>query len=103
MHPAFYGCTYPFGEVAGIHECGSVPPADLGHCFGLLAGKNGIGGDHDQAVSELREKPDIVIVVTDGWGPAPTNEPQGYKTIWLEVGRDATPPCEWGDHIKLED
>jgi predicted metal-dependent peptidase len=54
------------------------------------------------AIEALRVRPDIVIVVTDGWGNAPSVAPKGYKTIWLEVGKGSTSPCDWGTHIKLE-
>jgi predicted metal-dependent peptidase len=52
-------------------------------------------------VDTLPRKPDLVVVCTDGWGPAPA-DPPGYATTWVLVGAGATAPCRWGDHVYVE-
>lgn len=51
--------------------------------------------------ASANNKYDVVVVVTDGGGPAPQNRPAGYETIWVEVGHYAMSPCEWGEHVRI--
>jgi len=39
------------------------------------------------AVAEMKPKPNVVIVLTDGGGPAPASAPPGVTVIWVLVGR----------------
>lgn len=54
-----------------------------------------------EALSRKRPRPDVVVVCTDGMGPAPA-EPPPYRVIWLLVGPCRRSPCDWGEQIELE-
>lgn len=56
-----------------------------------------------EAVRKTRkqEKPDVVIVATDGDGSAPARAPDGVKVIWLLVGHKSK-PCNWGEIIECD-
>ncbi|PCJ25649.1 MAG: hypothetical protein COA94_06110 [Rickettsiales bacterium] len=56
-----------------------------------------------EMVDRMNPKPDIVVVATDGGGPAPASAPRGYKVIWLLTGEYSQSPCDWGFHIKVGD
>ena len=56
------------------------------------------------------ERPHVVIVATDGDGPAPHEPPRDVTVIWLLVGSHAVTPyasggnrVEWGEKIWLKD
>lgn len=51
----------------------------------------------------LHDQPDVLVFVTDGMGPAPELEPQGYRTIWVLVGPYRQAPCTWGKVIEIDD
>lgn len=55
------------------------------------------------AAMPIHERPDILIFVTDGQGPAPKIAPPNMKVVWLLVGTYATSPCDWGDQIFVEE
>lgn len=55
-----------------------------------------------EAVEKSKRKPSVVIVITDGDGDAPAEEPAGVKTIWLLTGRHAHVPCSWGTVIMVD-
>jgi predicted metal-dependent peptidase len=55
------------------------------------------------AMEKARYRPDVVVFITDGVGPAPEVEPTWCKTIWLLVGQHRQRPCAWGSFIELED
>lgn len=65
----------------------------------------GGGGTDFRPVFDLmdkrNEKPDILIFLTDGMGPAP-QAPPFYKVIWILIGAYKQPPCDWGEQIFLE-
>ncbi len=47
-----------------------------------------------------RRSTDVLIVVTDGYGGAPTVAPKGYKVIWAIInGRS---PVKWGSVVEIE-
>lgn len=52
-------------------------------------------------LSLQRPRPDVVVIITDGMGPAPVEEPP-YKVIWLLVGPYKQRPCEWGECIEID-
>jgi len=54
------------------------------------------------ALTQRRPRPEIVIVMTDGWGPAPAEPPAWTRVIWVLVGEGAHEPCTWGRMIKVE-
>jgi predicted metal-dependent peptidase len=48
-------------------------------------------------------KPDIVIFMTDGYGPAPSKAPVGVTVIWLLMGSwGCTKPASWGEAIEVK-
>lgn len=51
------------------------------------------------AVEKLRPRPGLVVYVTDGQGTAPERAPEGFKVIWVLVGRYAQEAAEWGESI----
>jgi predicted metal-dependent peptidase len=74
--------------------------------------KGGGGTDFVPAFDHLvRHRPGVTIVVTDGHGPAPDDEPRWTDTVWLLVGKDTRTPypasrpfggdVQWGEVIKV--
>lgn len=55
-----------------------------------------------EALEKRRPKPEVVIFATDGYGPAPAEQPEGMKTIWLLIGGDKA-PATWGEAIVVDD
>lgn len=55
------------------------------------------------AADALRPRPDLLIYITDGYGPAPRQPPERMVVIWLLVGKDATRPTSWGHVIHVEE
>jgi predicted metal-dependent peptidase len=50
-------------------------------------------------VRELKPKPDMVVVITDGDGPAPKVAPRGLCVIWVIVPCGYRRPAPWGHLI----
>lgn len=55
-----------------------------------------------EQVLNWKNKPDLMVIFTDGYGPAPETPPPGIKTIWLLTGSNSTKPCNWGTHITID-
>lgn len=55
-----------------------------------------------ELAAQSRKKPNVLIFITDGMGPAPESEPKEFKTIWVLCGPHKTPPCNWGAQICIE-
>jgi predicted metal-dependent peptidase len=55
-----------------------------------------------EAVVKDHPKPDVVIFITDGMGPAP-EEPPPCKVIWVLVGPYRSTPATWGEIIEIDD
>lgn len=59
------------------------------------------------ALSSRKRRPEIVVFITDGCGPAPEQQPDGMKTIWVLVGAHKQHPttgggqCTWGEFIEV--
>lgn len=51
------------------------------------------------AAEKIRPKPQVCIVITDGWTPWPDRSPQGIKIIVVLVGDGEAP--EWAKTIKI--
>jgi predicted metal-dependent peptidase len=68
----------------------------------------GGGGTDFRPVFELLERrssgrPDVVIYMTDGYGPAPARPPAGMLVIWLLMGRwGHKKPCNWGEVLEVK-
>ncbi len=64
-----------------------------------------------EAIKKMKNRPDILVIGTDGCGPAPRLNPlPNTKTIWLLVGRDARrptygrgKPIQWGEFITVKE
>lgn len=53
-----------------------------------------------EALKSLRPKPDMLILITDGDGPAPKVPPRGVEVIWLIVPSAwRRRPTRWGHYI----
>jgi predicted metal-dependent peptidase len=46
--------------------------------------------------------PEVIIFITDGYGPAPAQAPRGVHTIWVLIGGNETAPATWGDVIVVD-
>ena len=68
----------------------------------------GGGGTDFRPVFRMLEKrttgkPDIVVYMTDGYGPAPHRAPKGMHVIWLLMGSYGfKKPCNWGTAIEVK-
>lgn len=64
--------------------------------------KGGGGTDFRPVFDELEKRrgnrPELLVFLTDGYGPAPEKQPS-FKTIWFLVGPNTTPPAKWGETI----
>lgn len=64
-----------------------------------------------KAIEKLKKRPDILVIGTDGCGPAPRFNPlPNVKVIWLLVGRSAQRPyykrgefIQWGEFITIQE
>ena len=56
-----------------------------------------------EAVDDMPQPPDVLIIATDGGGPAPAKAPRGYKTIWVLTGEYLVRPCDWGIQVEVKD
>lgn len=66
--------------------------------------KGGGGTDFNpifQALDLLRPRPNLVVVMTDGFGPAPAHAPAGMDVVWLLIGENSKQPVAWGTGIKV--
>jgi predicted metal-dependent peptidase len=87
-----------------IHEVGTVKTVQ--EAAALL--KGGGGTDFRPAFDRIAKlpkdkRPEVVIFITDGMGPAPKVAPSGIKVIWLLVGPYKQAPCAWGEQIEIDD
>lgn len=55
-----------------------------------------------QRMAKAPKKPDVLVIGTDGHGPAPAAPPVGVSVIWLLVGPYARPPVSWGDQVQVK-
>lgn len=53
------------------------------------------------AVSKIRPRPNLVVFLTDGDGPAPATPPKGVEVVWCVVGSyGARRPANWGRIVR---
>lgn len=68
----------------------------------------GLGGTCFHEVFEYvnklpaRDKPSVVVYLTDGYGSAPANPPPGIRVIWGLIGGTRA-PASWGEAIVIEE
>ena len=81
----------------------SGPPKKIRCAADAIACVRGGGGTDFNVVMEaavrLKPKPSLLILLTDGWGPAPKLPPNGMSVIWVLVGCDVKKPVDWGDSV----
>tara|TARA_A100001391_G_scaffold204653_2_gene201105 strand:- start:8712 stop:10073 length:1362 start_codon:yes stop_codon:yes gene_type:complete len=77
---------------------------DWTEAAGLMTGRGGT--DFRPAFVALEKhdpQPDVVIFVTDGFGPAPHEQPEWCnEVIWVLVETSAK-PTEWGEYVYIEE
>ena len=84
---------------AQVHARGKV--ARAADAARLL--KGGGGTDFRPAFKALeRDRPALTVVVTDGYGPAPSHAPTWTDTVWCLVGKYTTKPCNWGEVVEVK-
>lgn len=59
--------------------------------------------EHFEDRRKTPEPPEVIVFITDGYGPAPDKAPKGMHTIWVLVGGHDTAPANWGDVIVVTD
>ena len=66
--------------------------------------KGGGGTDFRPVFDELERRrgnrPELLVFLTDGYGPAPEKQPS-FKTIWFLVGPNTQSPSKWGECISF--
>ena len=104
------GCLKALGVPITFLACDAAVhgvPREIKSAAELVANLRGGGGtDFNpifQAVEALRPRVDLFVFVTDGQGPAPSDAPRGFDSIWILVGEYAASPCIWGKQIFLKD
>lgn len=91
----FVSCDSQIGGLGKIRKIEDVA--------GLL--KGGGGTDFNpvfEALEKRRPRPEVLIFVTDGQGPAPELPPVWCKTIWVLVGPYKQRPVKWGEAIEVD-
>ena len=65
--------------------------------------EGGGGTDFRPAFERAEEtKPDVMVFVTDGYGPAPETAPEGVTVIWC-ITEGGRVPADFGEVVRLED
>lgn len=96
---------------AKVHEVRSVQ--NIRDVRKLMVG----GGGTDfrpvfTALDKAKHRPDVVVFITDGIGPAPVEPPKNMTTIWLLTGKHRRKPyvgdyggddVTWGEVIEVDD
>jgi CheY-like chemotaxis protein len=66
--------------------------------------KGGGGTDFRPVFDELEKRrgnrPELLVFLTDGYGPAPEKQPS-FRTIWFLVGPNTQSPSKWGECISF--
>lgn len=93
---------------AAVHEL--RPVRDHRQVAKLLKGGGGTDfGPIVEAFCARKNPPEVLIIITDGCGPAPAAPPQGVKVIWVLVGKHrsrpygSAGPISWGDFIEIDE
>lgn len=53
----------------------------------------------EHMLAQRKNRPGVIVILTDGCGPAPETQPAGVDVIWVLVGPYRTQPTDWGQHI----
>ena len=73
---------------------------DIHQAKGMM---KGWGGTDFRPVFEAaeRQRPDLFVYLTDGYGPAPEHKPYGFDTIWC-ITPGGRCPVSWGRVVNVE-
>ena len=86
---------------AEVHACKPVR-----HWKDILPLMKGGGGTSFLPIFEtaarMRARPQVIVVLTDGEGPAPATPPKGIHTIWCLVGKRKNSPASWGSVVTTD-
>lgn len=55
-----------------------------------------------ERIERERVRPDLLVFMTDGDGPAPASPPIGYRVLWVLIGAHARVPATWGECVRVE-
>lgn len=73
----------------------------------IIANLHGGGGTDFRpvftALEAERPRPEVLVFITDGYGPAPAVAPAWCRTIWLLVGPQTRRPAPWGEVIDISE
>ena len=83
---------------AAVHNMKQVKTAS--EAAKLIAGGGGTNFCPVFEALDKKNKPDIIIYATDGYGPAPATPPRGVQVIWVLIG-NTRPPAPWGEYIAI--
>ncbi len=89
----FVACDAATGKLVQAHTISEARKAIVG----------GGGTDFRPVFAAFdKRKPcvDVLVYLTDGYGPAPETPPR-YRVIWALIG-GKNPPCKWGQSVVIE-
>ncbi len=81
---------------------GRARVSNVKECKKLLGGGGGTDFRPLFEAADGRNKPDVLVFVTDGYGPAPEVPPRGVNVIWLLVPGGQC-PVTWGTEVRMEE
>jgi predicted metal-dependent peptidase len=55
-----------------------------------------------EEIEKMKQRPNILVVATDGFGDAPASPIPGLETIWLLVGEYTHVPSQWGITVRTQ-
>ena len=53
-----------------------------------------------EEAQSAQSKPDLLVIITDGYGPAPSQAPRGTEVIWV-ITPGGRAPVAWGQKIQV--
>jgi predicted metal-dependent peptidase len=83
-----------------VHKVQRVSRAKQVQLFG--GGGTNMGAGIDAAL-ELKPRPSVVVVLTDGYTPWPAEAPKGARVVVGRVGAGNWPVPDWATLIRIED
>lgn len=94
------GCPVVF--MAGDAKVQEVKKVDnWKQAVDLLVG--GGGTDFRPAFeAAVKQRLDVLVMLTDGMGMCPDEEPKGFRTIWVIIGKGMQCPVKWGKRVFIE-
>lgn len=84
--------VHAIGKIATVKDAGKLVKGGGGTSFHPIF----------EAVCKRKPRPEVLIIFTDGCGPAPAAPPRDMNVIWVLIGSYTTQPTTWGTYIKVE-